>query len=424
MPILYPASNRFKYARSASDFRARRYAIQNPPPPPFDPSVLFAAMEQGAWYDPSDLSTLYQDSAGTTPVTAVEQPVGLMLDKSKGLVLGSELVTNGTFDTDISGWVVGNTGESTLSWVAGKIRITRVNSGATYPNARTTLSGLVIGRMYKIVTTTNNVFSIEAYHSIFGVAASLVRTTLASKTMECVFTATATTHSLDVGIWTASGAVGQYVEFDNISVKELPGNHAFQTTATSRPVLKQDAGGQYYLRCDGIDDGMVTGTITPGTDKAQVFVGFLPNVSGTAILAELGLSLGVGGMTLHSGYTPGNVSFGLNAGTTSVYGHSMNVGAANLTTGILDIAESSANAEIKMRLNGVARTLSAQSLLVGPAGTGNFQPYPLYLFRRGGTTLPFNGHFYGGIIRFGPNLPIETIEQTEAYMAAKTGVTL
>lgn len=36
----------------------------------------------GAWFDPSDLLTLYQDAAGTTPVTAVEQPVGLMLDKS------------------------------------------------------------------------------------------------------------------------------------------------------------------------------------------------------------------------------------------------------------------------------------------------------------------------------------------------------
>ena len=36
----------------------------------------------GAWFDPSDLSTLYQDVAGTIPVTAVEQPVGKMLDKS------------------------------------------------------------------------------------------------------------------------------------------------------------------------------------------------------------------------------------------------------------------------------------------------------------------------------------------------------
>lgn len=34
------------------------------------------------WYDPSDLSTLYQDSAMTTPVTADGQPVGALLDKS------------------------------------------------------------------------------------------------------------------------------------------------------------------------------------------------------------------------------------------------------------------------------------------------------------------------------------------------------
>ena len=49
---------------------------------PFSPVTLFANGEQGVWYDPSDLSTLFQDSAGTTPVTADSQPVGLALDKS------------------------------------------------------------------------------------------------------------------------------------------------------------------------------------------------------------------------------------------------------------------------------------------------------------------------------------------------------
>ena len=50
--------------------------------PASDPASLFAGGAEGAWYDPSDLSTLFQDSAGTTPVTASGQPVGLMLDKS------------------------------------------------------------------------------------------------------------------------------------------------------------------------------------------------------------------------------------------------------------------------------------------------------------------------------------------------------
>lgn len=48
----------------------------------YSPLSLFENGEQGAWYDPSDLSTLFQDAAGTTPVTAVGQPVGRMLDKS------------------------------------------------------------------------------------------------------------------------------------------------------------------------------------------------------------------------------------------------------------------------------------------------------------------------------------------------------
>lgn len=46
------------------------------------PSALFAASELGVWYDPSDFSSMFQDSAGTTPVTAVGDPVGKINDKS------------------------------------------------------------------------------------------------------------------------------------------------------------------------------------------------------------------------------------------------------------------------------------------------------------------------------------------------------
>lgn len=48
----------------------------------FSPLSLFFGGANGAWYDPSDFSTMFQDAAGTAPVTAVGQPVGLMLDKS------------------------------------------------------------------------------------------------------------------------------------------------------------------------------------------------------------------------------------------------------------------------------------------------------------------------------------------------------
>lgn len=48
----------------------------------FQPSSLFLSGQQGVWYDIADRSTLFQDSAGTIPVTAFGQPVGLILDKS------------------------------------------------------------------------------------------------------------------------------------------------------------------------------------------------------------------------------------------------------------------------------------------------------------------------------------------------------
>ncbi|TPJ52711.1 hypothetical protein [Mesorhizobium sp. B2-6-4] len=60
----------------------RQFKASGGAPPAFDPTTLFANGETGAWYDPSDLSTLFQDSAMNTPVTANGDPVGAILDKS------------------------------------------------------------------------------------------------------------------------------------------------------------------------------------------------------------------------------------------------------------------------------------------------------------------------------------------------------
>jgi hypothetical protein len=52
-----------------------------PAAPAFSPLDLFGSGEEGAWYDPSDLSTVWQDAAGTIPATAGD-PVGRIDDKS------------------------------------------------------------------------------------------------------------------------------------------------------------------------------------------------------------------------------------------------------------------------------------------------------------------------------------------------------
>jgi hypothetical protein len=46
------------------------------------PATFFTAGERGMVWDPNDISTLFQDVAGTIPVTAPGQPVGRMLDLS------------------------------------------------------------------------------------------------------------------------------------------------------------------------------------------------------------------------------------------------------------------------------------------------------------------------------------------------------
>ena len=73
----------------------RRRRLLGTATPIFSPATLFTLSEPGVWYDPSDLTTLFQDTAGTTPVTTPGQTVALALDKSKGLVLGPELASNG-----------------------------------------------------------------------------------------------------------------------------------------------------------------------------------------------------------------------------------------------------------------------------------------------------------------------------------------
>ena len=49
---------------------------------PFSPASLFAGGEQGGWWDPSDLSTLWQDTAATIPVTTDGQAVARINDKA------------------------------------------------------------------------------------------------------------------------------------------------------------------------------------------------------------------------------------------------------------------------------------------------------------------------------------------------------
>ena len=234
--------------------------------PIWTPAANFASGELGLWYDPSTFAGLYQDSAGTSPTTAVGQPAGLMLDKRLGLVLGPELVVNGGFDNGVTGWASADA-NGDIAIVGGCLELTA--KGAGYPRAAQAISTSA-GKTYKI--------SGDMYCGSSSQAEFLVGTSAGSANLgRSGLSFTSTTPANRGLIFTAAGAttyVSAYIDrptvglksyFDNISIKELPGNHSSQATASARPLISA-TGAIQYTTFDGLDDGMSTGAITLGSD--------------------------------------------------------------------------------------------------------------------------------------------------------------
>jgi hypothetical protein len=198
--------------------------------------LLFSNDEPGVFYDFDDWSTLFQDEAGTQPVTAANQGVALALDKRLGLELGPELVTNGTFDTDVSGWTAVGTGV-TLASIGGQLVISTPFANGS---ANTTVS-TVSGRTYKVTfdwigTTSTGNTSLGA-----GSTSSPTLNSGNAGTYSFVFVATGATTTISARI---SGGGEFTATYDNISVRELKGNHATQATTAARPltVIHPDGG--------------------------------------------------------------------------------------------------------------------------------------------------------------------------------------
>ena len=202
----------------------------------WNPRALFANGEQGVIYDPNDLTTLYQDYAGTTPVTAAGQPVGLMLDKSNGLVRGPELVTNGDFSAGSTGWTV-ETG-----WVvSGGTPTSSGGTGRLIQN----IWPVAVGSMYEIDITFSAFTS--GYINITGHGSTLsVIPSGAGKITRKVFYSGADTRLI-------ISSVDLIGSVDRVSVKSVLGNHAVQPTAASRPMLRDTPRRIDY---DAVDDSL------------------------------------------------------------------------------------------------------------------------------------------------------------------------
>ena len=240
-------------------------------------AALFSSGEEGAWYDPSDLTTLYQDSLGTTPVTGTGQPVGLMLDKSKG-GLQAEEITNGGFDI-ATGWTAVN---GTLTISGGTATLAGINQNDPYfVSPAFPVTG---GSWYRISIdiissggspTNVNYIRLRSPGSFTGAVGIISNTALPVGTKTAIVQIPAGWTQAELAVQRGGALIPPTTTLvvDNASVRELPGNHATQATSTARPTL-QLSGSSYYLDFDGVDDLMRSSSFPAIAQPISAALGF------------------------------------------------------------------------------------------------------------------------------------------------------
>ena len=211
-------------------------------------------------------------------------------------------------------------------------------------------------------------------------------------------------------------AVGQPV--GKINDKSGRGNHATQATAASRPVLQQDGAGKYYLDFDGTDDSLATSSINYGTDKVTIFAGLRKANDTASILCESSVSIiNDGTFYLVTGTDDGTTGYTSMSKGTAAAASTLNT---RITAVGADLAVISVTHDISGDLSTIRRNGVAGTNATGDKGAGNFTNQPLYIGRRGGSTLPFNGRIYSLIVRGAASTATE-ITNAETWVNAKTG---
>ena len=427
--------------------------------------ALFQKGEQGAWYDPSDMSTLFQDAAGTTPVTGMEQPVGRMLDKSgcgnhasqatsaSRPVLSARvnMLTKTEDFSDAPTWIKSISGTATYQGTGlqavvtpnygiapnGKQTADRVQlnlNGGTSTNDRSGFYGspgnLPVGAKTKSVIYLKPLDGTAAEQLLLSnIGAPSFGSTVFSQQVDMLpdgwmMITRINTIGVSSGEWRVQ-IVGGGGRPNSMDLLVWGGDFRFENESLGLPAYQRvntstdydTAGFPLYLRCDGIDDGMRTNSIDfTATDKMTVVAGVrkLGNTASGALLEFSETWSGYQGS--FAIFAPGGIILdGVGFRSNGSLPASVDaITSASPITMILSQISCISAGNLIGRLNGeqVASNLSNQ-------GSGSYGNYPLYLFRRGGVSSPLNGRFYGAIIR-GAQSNDTQIAFAERYMNTKT----
>lgn len=132
-------------------------------------------------------------------------------------VTGEELVTNGTFDSDVSGWTAVY---GTATWSSGQMLITEDGVDGSSARAYQTIS-TVVGNVYEAKVDVGGVSTgagVLAASNTTSIGGKPQVSSTGNESLTLVFTAEATTTYIVAAV---SGTTARTAYFDNISVKEI-----------------------------------------------------------------------------------------------------------------------------------------------------------------------------------------------------------
>lgn len=349
---------------------------------------------EGAWYDPSDLTTLYQNAAGTTPVTGTGQPVGLMLDKSKGGI-GA---TNELPSISASNWVP--YGSNTVTDEPdGSVLIDYVdNSEGAFVRIHELYAGILDTSMTHVFRFDAKVSTGAVGVRLNGVAtAALVNVTNTSYQSFELFARSS--GSASFAFQALNLAAGESINIRNLSVYQVPGNHATQSTSTARPTLQLD-GSSYYLDFDGVDDYMDTAYF------ATISQPITSAVAGTATANDF--LLDGGPINTHSYYISNTADLAYFRTT----GYSAGTAVADCTRNADHVFAGYANGSSSFLRIDAVETLTP--------GTGTGGITKITIAASGSASFPLDGRIYGALL-VNRTLDPDEITSVESYLADKTG---
>jgi hypothetical protein len=431
-------------------------------------AALFINGEQGWWREAADPRygpvTMWQDSAGTTPVTAVEQPVGKVLDRSGR---GNHNIQATAADRPVlsarynlltkseafshADWLKAKGGVGTVPTITDNYgSIAAPNGTFTACRVQMSIGGGVLDADYCMLSQNLSSVTIGA-----GVQKVWARTVSGTANLQVGVSNSVDTQTTLTETWQlVSGSIpvgenasrvlmlrgGQTPAHPNtadiliwhpdlrLTADTLLNIPAYQRVNTATDY--DTDGFPHYFRLNGTNQSWATaGTVDfTGTDKVSLVYGVTTiGAATTAILAELSATANSNNGSFYV-LSPASAGAGFAVATRGTVaanagGRQEGATAANRSavfSSALNLAGTTNAETVSVRVNGVVATTSDLNTV---NNGGNFGNYTAYTGRRAGSSLPFNGRIYSEIA-VGATITATQITAVERYTARRMGVQL